>query len=91
MLVSFRDVETPSRRFKEIVGGELVKLLPPLVLKTTKMVRIGKHYIKKKVHYSYYLYVRPFFEPVDAAVYSIIQRNYTPSRSFNHESIFWPS
>ena len=30
--------------------------------------------LKKKVHYSYYLYVRPFFEPVDAAVYSI--RNY---------------
>ena len=75
-----------------------------MVLKTTKMGRIvfgngrksyshltGKHYVKKKVHYSYYLYVRPFFEPVDAAVYFIIQRNYTPSRSFNHESIFWPS
>ena len=26
LLVSFRDFEIPSRRFKEIVGGELVKI-----------------------------------------------------------------
>lgn len=26
LLVPFRDVEIPSRRFKEIVGGELVKI-----------------------------------------------------------------